>query len=319
VQSEKAKGRAPTEAGAPETAAQTHAVLRARDGFDINQLVAEYRALRASVLRRWMDSRLPNPPEVEDVIRFNEAIDQAVAESVGHFHAQVERDRALLLGMLGHDMRNPLNTILTTASYLAALNAGEQVSVAAARLLRSGTSMQALLDQLMDFNRTQLGLGLPVVPSEVDLAALVADELEQWRGAHPNRRIELTATGDPRGRWDGTRMQQLLRNLVSNAIKYGSPDTPVRVALCGEEADVRLEVTNHGPALDPSALSQLFDPLRRGSAQEASHDAQGGLGLGLFIVREIARAHGGEVEVRSEEGETTFAVRLPRHQRGASP
>jgi signal transduction histidine kinase len=312
AQSEKSKGRAPKVAGAPETAAQTHAVLRARSGFDINQLVAEYRALRASVLRLWIDATPLDPPEVEDIIRFNEAIDQAVAESVGHFHAQVERARNLLLGMLGHDMRSPLNTIVATASYLAALNAGEQVSVAAARLIRSGSSMQALLDDLVDFNRTKLGLGIQVVPSDIDLAAVVSDELEQWRGAHPNRRIELAATGDNRGRWDGARLHQLLRNLVSNAIRYGFPDTPVRVALRGEEAEVRLEVTNSGPAIDPSVLREIFDPLKRGSAQGDSYHSRGSLGLGLFIVREIARAHGGEVEVRSDGGQTTFAVRLPR-------
>jgi signal transduction histidine kinase len=319
AQSEKSKGRAPKVTGAPETAAQTHAVLRARSGFDINQLVAEYRALRASVLRLWIEASPLDEPGVEDVIRFNEAIDQAVAESVGHFHAQVERARNLLLGMLGHDMRSPLDTILTTASYLTSLNAGQQVSLAAARLIRSGASMQALLDDLVDFNRTTLGVGLKVVPSDIDLAAVVADELEQLRGAHANRRIELAATGNNRGRWDGARLQQLLRNLVSNAIKYGSPDTPIRVAIRGEQAEVRLEVTNSGPTIDPSAFSQIFDPLRRGAAQGDRDDARGGLGLGLFIVREIAEAHGGEVEVLSEAGETTFAVRLPRPDRDPSP
>jgi signal transduction histidine kinase len=262
AQSEKSKGRAPQVAGAPETAAQTHAVLRARGGFDINQLVAEYRALRASVLRLWVDASPLDETGVEDVIRFNEAIDQAVAESVGHFHAQVERARNLLLGMLGHDMRSPLQAIQATASGLAALSAGEQVSSAAARLIRSGAAMQALLDDLVDFNRTRLGLGIRVVPSDMDLAAAVADELEQLRGAHPDRQIELAATGDNCGRWDGARLQQLLRNLVSNAIRYGPPDTPVRVALRGGEADVRLEVTNRGPTIEPSDLSQIFDPLK---------------------------------------------------------
>lgn len=98
-----------------------------------------------------------------------------------------------------------------------------------------------------------------------------------------------------------------------------SPDTLVRVALRGEEADVRLEVTNQGPTLQPSDLSQLFDPLKRGSARGDSHDARSGQGLGLFIVREIARAHGGKVEVRSAGGETTFAVRLPRRDGARRP
>jgi signal transduction histidine kinase len=303
-QSQKSKGRAPTFAGAPETAAQTHAFLRAQGGFDINQLVAEYRALRACVLRRWIEASALDQPRVEDVIRFNEAIDQAVAESVACFHGQVERARNLLLGMLAHDMRSPLETIVMTATYLGSLNGGKQVSAAAGRLIRSGASMQALLDELVDFNRTSLGLSLKVALSEVDLAAVMTDELEQLRAAHPDRRIELAATGDNRGRWDGGRVQQMLRNLVSN--------TPVRVALHGGEAEVRLEVTNRGAAIEPSTLRRIFDPLQRGSLVPSSREADAGLGLGLFIVREIAVAHGGEVEVRCEGGETTFVVRLPR-------
>ncbi|MGE0756551.1 MAG: ATP-binding protein [Pirellulaceae bacterium] len=316
-QSEKSKGQAPTMESAPETAAQTHAVLRARGGFDINQLVAEYRALRASVLRLWMDDSRLDENGVEDIVRFNEAIDQAVAESVGHFHTQVELARNLLLGMLGHDMRSPLSTILATASYLAALNVGEQVSAAAGRLVRSGESMQALLDDLVDFNRTKLGLGIKVVPSDVDLAVPIGDELEQLRGAHPERRIEVNVTGDCRGKWDGRRLQQSLRNLVSNAIQYGKPDAPIRVTLCGEDADIRLEVANSGTPIDTLALRELFDPLKRGVGPVEGDD-RSNLGLGLFIVREVARAHGGEIEVRSDGGETTFAVRLPRRPSNAS-
>jgi signal transduction histidine kinase len=320
AQSEKSKGRSPTVPGAPETAAQTHAVLRARSGFDINQLVAEYRALRASVLRLWMEASPLDERGVDDVIRFNEAIDQAVAESVGHFHEQVERARNLFLGILGHDLRSPLSTILMTASYLQGLDAGDEVLAAAARLIRSGASMQALLDDLVDFNRNNLGVGLRVVRSDIDLATVLADELDQLRGAHPGRQIEFETTGRSRGRWDGARLQQMLRNLVTNAIRYGFADTPVRVLLRDEETEVRIEVTNSGPPLDPSALSQMFDPLRRSAARVDSDSdrARGGLGIGLFIVRQIARAHGGDVEVRSDGGETAVAVRLPRHVPNAS-
>lgn len=220
-QSEKSKGHAHQADGAPETAAQTHALLRGESGFDIVQLVAEYRALRASVLRLWMDAYPLDESGIDDMLRFNEAIDQAVAESVGHFHAQSERARNLFLGVLGHDMRTPLHAIVATGSYLAALNAGEQVTAAAKRLISSGEAMRTLLDDLVDFNRTQLGLGMNVVPSEIDLAATLADEVEQLRAAQPDREIELTVTGDNRGQWDGARLQQLVRNLVSNAIKYG--------------------------------------------------------------------------------------------------
>ena len=314
-QSEKSKGRAPKAVHAPETAAQTHGLLRAHGGFDINQLVAEYRALRASVLRLWIDGSPLNNTGIEDMIRFNEAIDQAIAESVDYYYTKAEQDRNLLLGIIGHDMRSPLSTILMTASHLAALNSGEQVSAAAVLLIRSGEAIQSLLNDLVDFNRIKLGVGIKVVPSDIDLAVPMADEVEQLRGAHPNRCIELTVTGNCRGQWDALRLKQLLRNLVSNAVKYGAPDTPVRVTLRGEEAMIRLDVTNSGPPIDPSAWKNIFDPLKRGVAREGEDDHS--LGLGLFIVNEIARAHGGEVELRSERGETTAAVRMPRQTRSA--
>lgn len=310
-QAEKSMGRAPQCPKAPKTAAQTHAVLRARSGFDINQLVAEYRALRASVLRLWTDEHALDLSGMQDMIRFNEAIDQAIAESVDHFDGQVERSRNLLLGMLGHDMRSPLNTILTTANYLSLLNAGEEVSVSAARLIRSGAAMQALLDDLVDFNRTKLGLGIRVVPADVDLRAVVDDELEQLRGAHPRRRIELTAAGDCSGWWDGARLHQLVRNLVANALRHGHPDTPVQVRLHCSGTEACLEVVNHGPDIAPDGIAHIFEPLGRGPGQDAG-GSDGGLGLGLFIASEITKAHRGEIEVHSAGGETRFVVRLPR-------
>jgi signal transduction histidine kinase len=311
AQAEKSKGRAPKLVGA-ETAAQTHAVLRARSGFDINQLAAEYRALRTTALSLWMDACEHDEISLDDVVRFNEAIDQGIAESIGFFSAQVDQARNLFLGMLGHDMRSPLNTILMTAQYLSALNAGASVSEGAARLIRSGASMKVLLDDLIDFNRTTLGLGIKIDPAEVDLAALLRDELEQLRGAHPSRQIKLEIRGDTRGLWDGVRLQQLVRNLVVNAISYGAAETPVQVVFTGDGADVAIEVKNSGPAIEKEPLNQIFDPLKRGLTQD-NRDANGaGLGLGLYIVREVARAHGGEVTVRSDNGETVFAVHLPR-------
>ena len=312
-QSEKSMGRAPKVLNAPETAAQTHAVLRAQSGLDINQLAAEYRALRASVLRLWEKEEvsLPSNEALQDVIRFNEAVDQALAESILFFSAQVDRSRNLMLGMLGHDMRNPLNAIVLTAWDLASLNAGAEVSEAAELLIRSGAAVQALLDDLVDYNRTKLGQGINIEVGEADLAALFADELEQHHAAHPTRRVELTVEGDVTGQWDGQRLQQMLRNLVSNAIAYGAQDKPVRVGVHGDETGVRIEVSNGGEAIDPSAAEGLFDPLRRGDPMNRRSNKEG-LGLGLYIVREISRAHGGDVDLRSNSTETVFSVRLPR-------
>jgi signal transduction histidine kinase len=308
AQAAKSMGLAPAPFPARETAAQTHAVLRAKSGYDIQQLASEYRALRASVLSLWMDACLPADPPLDDVIRFNEAIDQALAESVGHFSAQVEQARNLLLGMLSHDMRTPLQTVQMTAQYLGQLNAGADVSDAARRLINSGAYLQGLVDDLVDFNRTNLGLGINIVPSQVDLGRISAEEVEQLRAAYPDNRVQLNVAGDCQGTWDGRRVRQLLGNLVVNAIHYGEPDAPVRVAVTGEEACVRIEVGNDGPTINAATLTQMFEPLKRGTANKRHT----GLGLGLYIVREIAKGHGGTAEVRSDDRETVFTVLLPR-------
>lgn len=309
-QAAKSMGLAPAAFPARQTAAETHAVMRARSGYDIKQLISEYRALRASVLSLWMQTCLPAAPELQDIIRFNEAIDQAVAESVDHFSAQVDRARNLLLGMLSHDMRSPLQTVQMTALHLGHLNAGDEVSVAAQRLIRSGGHLQALLEDLVDYNRTNLGLGISIVPSPVDLAVLSAHELEELRAAYPNSQLHLDVVGDCRGSWDAKRMRQLMGNLVTNAIHHGAPDQPVKVAVVGEEDELRIEVANSGPAIDRETLLHLFEPLKRGIANERHQ----GLGLGLYVVREIAKGHGGSAEARFDDGETVFTVRLPRHR-----
>jgi signal transduction histidine kinase len=314
AQSENSLGRAPKLSGAPETAAQTHALLRAQSGFNINQLTAEYRALRAGVLRLWMDAGEPDETGLEDVVRFNEAIDQALAESVDFFSAQVDQARNLFLGMLGHDMRSPLQAIQMTASYLAQLNAGTKVSDAASRLISSGARMKDLLDDLLDFNRTKLGLGIRIAPTDLDAALLVADEVKLVRAAHPSRVIDLEVAGDVHGHWDGPRLRRLLGNLVLNAIKYGAADAPVRVSVHDAGAEVEFAIRNSGRAIDPSILDEIFEPLKQGSYVDAVPAADSSLGLGLYIAREIAKAHGGRIDVRSDSTETVFAVRLPRRQ-----
>lgn len=299
--SEKSKGKAVPAPSAPETAAQTHALLRAKEGFDINQLIAEYRALRASVLRMYFDAGPNSEFLLDDVVRFNEAIDQAITESVTFFDAQMQTARNLLLGMLGHDMRSPLSSIVMTAKYLAAINAGEKISEAAGRLIRSGEAIQHLLDDLVDFSRNQLGLGMTIAPTDADLSLLAIDEVQRLRAAYPNRRIELEISGDTKGRWDGRRLQQLIRNLVCNALVHGANEAPVTLTVAGLQREVVCEVANTGPAIDDATIRRIFRPLER-AANKASHpEADIGLGLGLYIVDHIAKAHGGEVTVRSTD------------------
>lgn len=184
----------------------------------------------------------------------------------------------------------------------------EKVSEAASRLINSGARMQALLDDMLDFNRTKLGLGINIAPTNVDLAKLFADELNLVQAAHPGHGVELEDVGDVQGVWDGRRLLQLLRNLVLNAFKYGAPKAPVRVMVTGEATDVRFEVKNSGPAIERSTLDRIFDPLHRGEEHQNRYDADGNLGLGLYIARAIAKAHGGEIEARSDVTETVFTV-----------
>jgi signal transduction histidine kinase len=169
--------------------------------------------------------------------------------------------------------------------------------------------MQALLDDLCDFNRTRLGLGINVIPKRVNLTDVLAEELEELRAIHPDRQIELHVAGDLQGVWDGQRLQQLLGN---NALKYGAQDTPVRVMVTCDATHIRINVSNRGRAIERATLARIFDPLMRGEEHRCEDDRARNLGLGLYIASEIAKAHSGAIEARSDETETMFSVSLPR-------
>jgi signal transduction histidine kinase len=177
-------------------------------------------------------------------------IDQAVAESIAFFSERVENDRNLLLGMLGHDMRGPLQVIQMTATYLSRLDAGRDVAIWAARHSKATRSLKLLLNDLLDFNRTKLGLGVTISPAVVDLAGVFSAELEQLRVANPGRTIELEVRGDVSGVWDINRLNQLLGNLVINALKYGASGSPVEIALNGSPGEVIFSVQNSGPKIE---------------------------------------------------------------------
>jgi signal transduction histidine kinase len=310
AQEDKGKGLARRDAGAPNTAAETHATLRAAAGFTAQQLVAEYRALRASIMRLWLATDPSNAEVLLDVVRFNEAVDQAVAESVDHFTQEVERWRSVFLGVLGHELRGPLNTVLLTSRLLAQLHDDGPTATQAARLTRSGLRMKALLDDLLDFNRSSLGIGVSIRTEDADLGAICSDEIDTQLAASPPPDIRFEHRGRSDGRWDPGRMKQLLSNLIGNALKYGDPDKPVKVRLESDATTVRLSVANSGPALPADWIARLFEPLHRSHRGEGEAERTS-LGLGLFIVRLIARGHGGEVGATSAGGTTTFTVTLP--------
>ncbi len=267
---------------APATAAQIHAVLRSANGFDINQLVAEYRALRSSVLRLWAARVAPIEIDLQEALRFNEAIDQALAESVASFSNKVDEARKLFAGMLGHDMRTPLQVVLMTAQLLERHQEGVDVAAATRRLSNSVKQLKHLVDDFLDFNRAQLGLAIEIEPTPVDLESVLLDEVDQQRVAKPGHEVVVDATGNLHGVFDGNSLRRLLGNLVSNALKYGTRETPVRVALDGEKDAVVLSVSNQGAMIDAAHLHTIFEPLQRGNTGDAVK-ADSSLGLGLYI------------------------------------
>lgn len=307
----KSQGRAPVTKDAAETAAQSHAWSRAHEGFSIRQMVAEYRALRASVLKLWARDVAYGAEAIDDIRRFNEAMDQAIAESVDFFTAEVDRWRAVFLGVLGHDLRSPLNAVLLTSQAISAMCAGTPVSAHTQRLIRSGERMARLLDDLLDYNRSTLNIGIRVDRALVDIAAVCREELELLRAALPATSIEFAASGDTHGRWDPSRIRQMVSNLVTNAAKYGQTGGPIRVSVRADDQAVRLCVENAGRTIPKDQLRDLFEPLRRHAADDSPIERES-LGLGLYIVRQIALAHDGHIEVESGGGRTTFIVSLPK-------
>jgi signal transduction histidine kinase len=308
---EKSEGRVPVSSERTRSAAATHALHRAHSGYSISNLVSEYRALRASVLRLWADACEGQPAVLGEVARFNEAIDEAIAESVSHYADEVERWRNIFLGVLGHDLRSPLGAILLTAELIARTAVDAPMATAAQRLIRSGERMRQLLDDLLVFNRAQMGIGFEVRKQDVDLAEACREEVELLQASMPECRIYFHAPAPVRGMFDAGRVREALANLVVNAHKYGTPGAEVRVELREAGGRAELTVANAGSAIAPELLEVIFEPLRRGGVSAGERE-QASLGLGLFIVDQIVQAHEGSISARSDAGETIFELSLPR-------
>jgi signal transduction histidine kinase len=297
-------------------ASEQHAIVRLESGFDLLELVSEYRALRASVLRLWHDSgSRPHDSDVDDVTRFNESIDQSLTKAVSSYTKRVDQSRDLFLAILSHDLRNPLNSIAMSATLLPHLVQPATEAVDVASQISTNTQVMArMISDLLDYTRTRLGAGMPVSPAPMDLGALCQELHNEFCSAHPSRKIDLRTEGDLRGRWDADRLRQAVSNLLGNAIQHSPESAPVELRLSGETSDVVLVVFNGGPPIPPGELTKIFDPLVRGSsAEHPKMNRPGSIGLGLYIAREIVASHRGTVTVTSSEASgTSFTVRLPR-------
>jgi signal transduction histidine kinase len=317
-QVEKSAGRsdADPDSTLPDTAAQSHGAARAESGFTVEQMVSEYRALRASVTRLWIDAAgALTREDLADLVRFNEAIDQALAESMTRFSAGLDYSREMFLAMLGHDLRTPLGAIIGSAHTM--VNAEDLPATArrrAALIVSSGQRMHALVGDLLDFTRSRLGRGIPIVRADLDIAAVCRATVEEIAALHPARVINFESSGELRGEWDRTRIAQAFSNVISNAVQHGAETTPVDVAIHGDADAVTVAVRNRGPVIPPHELDRIFQPMHQIEREDTAPAPRENLGLGLYITERIVAAHNGTISVESSDaGGTMFTIRLPTH------
>lgn len=311
-QAEKSKGH---DTRNDTTAANVHALSRLLSGFTIEQVVAEFRALRASVIKQWVnDASKKADIDVEDMIRFNEAIDQALARSVGSYTKAVQASRNVFLGILGHDLRTPLGAIMLGADALLRTDdLSARATKITSRIYTSVKRASRIVGDLLDFTRSQLGPGLPVSKTRSDVAPALERVVEELRMVNPNATILLESPVSAIGLYDATRLEQVFSNLIGNAVQHGDPQAAITVALTATDDTLRFTVHNTGAVIPEEVLGSIFNPLDRYSPESPiDKGPHASLGLGLFIASEIVSAHQGHVDVTSSaEAGTVFVVEIP--------
>jgi signal transduction histidine kinase len=220
---------------------------------------------------------------------------------------------------VSHDLRSPLQAVLlSSASLLRREELDERTTKAAARIQSAAERASRMVKDLLDFTQARLGGGIPLAPRPADLHALVQQTAEEVQASHPERELRVEVQGEGGGTWDEDRLVQVVQNLVSNAVKYSPPGTPVTVRACDSREGVELVVHNEGAPILPEAMGRLFQPMQRATSQADSTGRS--VGLGLFIVKHVVDAHGGTIDVTSTEAAgTTFTVWLPRQPPPARP
>lgn len=279
-----------------QSAAQSHAITRLMAGFTLDQMVSEYRALRSSVLRLWLlQGYSGEDHQILDMVRFNEAIDQALVESIAAYGHAVETTRKTVLGVLGHDLRTPLGAVTLGADLLRETEElGTRGKRIIAQITTSAQNANQMVSDLLDLARCNLGT------------------------AHPAANIVFNESGAVTGQYDRSRMAQVFSNLIGNAVRHGRAKSPINVTLDDDGARACFSVQNQGEPIPANVLPSLFDPEKRYSKySEGQQGSSSGLGLGLFIAAQIVEGHGGKIEVESSlEHGTIFRVKIPTQNHG---
>jgi signal transduction histidine kinase len=232
----------------------------------------------------------------------------AASEAILLGERQVSELREQFIAVLGHDLRNPLASIAAGARMITTARSEKETSEIAALMQTTVNRMSRLIDNLLDFARGRLGGGLTLQRSANEPVGQILNQVvAELRSSHLDRTIETKFDPGKTINCDGQRIGQLFSNLLGNAITHGSPDKPIVVRAKTEQGTFELSVVNSGDPIPPAAMKQLFQPFYRGTVKQSLQ----GLGLGLYIASEIARAHGGTIDVNSSAAETRFAFRMP--------
>jgi signal transduction histidine kinase len=303
--------------GEIESAAAIHGRLRHASNFSLLQLSSEFRALRATVLRLWLPSvHQMSETTIYEMVRFNEAIDQALAESIVTFSARAERTRDLFLAVLGHDLRAPLATISLVGDLLTrTVVPQEQVAALGQKAKRGAMLMSAMVTDLLGFTRLQMGAGMPTERSTVDAQEVCNAAVADAHAMYPSSTIVFHSSGNLTGSFDGVRLQQLVTNLLINAAQYSAKGHDVTLEGVGRDDAITINVRNFGPVIPEESLKTIFQPLVQ-LDPDTDEDARPmtSLGLGLFIAHETALAHNGKISVTSSPADgTVFSVSFPRN------
>lgn len=254
-----------------------------------------------------------------EMVEANERLVEALVQAEQAQEAAERRERELreigvfrerLIGIVGHDLRNPLNAMMIGANLLASsknLNDGEREVVRS--FINSGKRMKHIIAQLLDFTRARLGGGFPIAPMRLHLPNVVMRVVEELRIV-TGRKIIVHESGNLEGEWDPGRISAAFANVLSNAAEHAFPDTPLEIMLHGDADVVTADVTNQGNAIPPDVIHSLFEPFRQ--LDPLAHRENGNVGLGLYIAHESIRAHGGHIHASSCGGRTTFTFVFPR-------
>lgn len=298
-----------------DSAAEIHAEDRLGSGFSMDQMISEYRALRASVLSLWsQEIKKGIEFEIEDMTRFNEAIDQMLAESVSRYSESVNRANNLFLAILGHDLRTPLGAISLGAEImLRSKEIGSKYTKISSRIFHSSKRAGKIVEDLLDFTRAHTSAGLSVRQTPENLKDVCEGIIEELRIYHPERTLQFEADGQFDGDFDAMRMEQAFCNLVDNAAKHGAIDSVVTIILKQEDSHALLSIHNNGLPIDIDDLPHIFDPMTRYSKFATDEEgSSSGLGLGLYIAHQIVTAHRGKIDVASNADDgTTFLIKMP--------